>query len=67
MERSECEKIVLQKWKEIVAIYKQYNPDGRYLSAAFIDDQSEKGIFFSVSTIDDGRELDINSYNEKEK
>ena len=37
MNRTECEAKILEKLEEIVEIYKQYNPNGTYLTGALVD------------------------------
>ena len=36
MDRQECEKKILRRLKSIVKLYKEYNPDGRYLALSFM-------------------------------
>lgn len=36
MEREKCEKLILEKLKEIKDIYLEYNPKGEYLSLSII-------------------------------
>lgn len=43
MGRIECEKAIIEKMREIMDIYHEYNPDGKRLSMAIIHDH------FSVS------------------
>lgn len=38
MTRIECELAIAEKFKEIVKIYRSYNPDGKYLTMLFLDD-----------------------------
>lgn len=38
MNRQECEKIILEKLEEIVAIYHEYNQEGNYLSLTYLRD-----------------------------
>lgn len=42
MTRAECEFKLLEKWKEMVEIYRQYNEDAEYLTASFNVRDSEK-------------------------
>lgn len=44
MNREQCEQIIVQKFWEIVSIYNEYNPDGKYLSASFIDDEQGRSV-----------------------
>lgn len=46
MTREECEKLIAEKLHEIIDIYLQYNPDGRYLSMTFQKD--ENGRFYTI-------------------
>ena len=43
MGRIECEKAIIQKMREIMDIYHEYNPDGKRLSMTILNDH------FSVS------------------
>lgn len=36
MNRQECEEKIAEKLREIVDIYHQYNPDGKYLAMAYL-------------------------------
>ena len=36
MTQKECEKLIAEKLVEIVGIYHQYNPDGKYLSLTYM-------------------------------
>ena len=47
MNKEECEKLIAEKLHEIVDIYHQYNPDGKYLTLCYSD--QEGGIYFSAS------------------
>lgn len=37
MNRTECEAKIMEKLEEINEIYKQYNPNGTYLTGAVVD------------------------------
>ena len=41
MERNECERLLEKKFRELIDIYHQYNPDGKYLSATYMDDDGD--------------------------
>lgn len=41
MTRTECEKQIEKKFREIIDIYHQYNPDGKYLALAYVDDDGD--------------------------
>lgn len=41
MTRHECETIILEKMQEIVDVYHQYNPDGRYLALTYMDEDND--------------------------
>lgn len=45
MGRIECEKAIIQKMREIMDIYHEYNPDGKRLSMTIVNDH------FSVNNI----------------
>lgn len=38
MTRDECELAIAERFKEIVKIYRSYNPNGRYLTMVSLDD-----------------------------
>lgn len=37
MNRTECEAKIMEKFEEINEIYKQYNPNGNYLTGVIVD------------------------------
>ena len=41
MTRQECEAAILGKMQEIVDIYHQYNPNGKYLNLTYLDDEND--------------------------
>ena len=41
MTRSECEKKLEEKLREIVDIYHEYNPGGRYLSLTYLNNDDD--------------------------
>ena len=47
MTRQECETMILEKMQEIVDIYHQYNPDGRYLNLTYMDEENDGYIMFN--------------------
>lgn len=49
MNRTECETLIAEKLHEIVDIYHQYNPDGRYLTLSY-SDQTD-GLFYSAMNL----------------
>lgn len=49
MERKECEKAIYQKLQEIVEIYNEYNPKGKYISLSSIYDENDGGRSFSFN------------------
>ena len=55
MNKKQCEKLILEKLKEIGDIYLQYNPKGDYLNLCFMNEDNE--LYFSFN----------NSYTEKDK
>lgn len=55
MNKKQCEKLILEKLKEIGDIYLQYNPKGDYLSLCFMNEDNE--LYFSFN----------NDYNEKDQ
>lgn len=67
MERNECERLMEQKFRELIDIYHQYNPNGKYLSATFMDDDGDGWVrinnrnwhFDDESGMEDGE--DVNS------
>ena len=46
MDRETCEKLVIDMLNDIWNTYKQYNPDGKYLTAYAIED--DKGVSICV-------------------
>ena len=56
MNKKQCEKLILEKLKEIGDIYLQYNPEGDYLNLFFMKDEDNE-LYFSFN----------NSYTEKDK
>lgn len=59
MNRQDCEKIILEKMKDIVAIYHEYNPDGNYLTLSYLDEQSQPMIMFNNRHYDEDSENPI--------
>lgn len=51
--RKICEQKILDKMKEIREIYKEYNPDGRYLTLSIIDDSISFWNSYRVAHIDE--------------
>lgn len=47
MTRFECEEKILEKIKEVVELYHQYNPDGCYLAASY--SKTENGGVISIN------------------
>lgn len=47
MTRQECEKKILEKLEEIVDIYHEYHPSGRYLNLDYMSD--EDGDFYGFN------------------
>ena len=58
MERKECEEKMMEKLKEIVDIYKQYNPKGDYLSMCY----TEFGIMINNEFYSNDKEKPINIF-----
>ena len=56
MNKKQCEKLILEKLKEIGDIYLQYNPKGDYLNLCFMKDEDNE-LYFSFN----------NSYAEKDQ
>lgn len=65
MDRRQCESLIMEKLEEIVAIYHEYNPEGRYLSLTYINDSGE---YFDIVNryYDEDKEYQIN-YNSIEE
>lgn len=60
MDRKDCEKIILEKLKDIVAIYHEYNPDGEYLMLSYNkEDRIKDNFSFNNSYWDDDKEKPI--------
>ena len=49
MTRAECEKILSGLLKEMVNVYKVYNPEGRYLIASFSASAESGEAYFNVN------------------
>lgn len=58
MGRIECEKAIIQKMREIMDIYHEYNPDGKRLSMTIVNDH------YSVNNIyyDDDYDRQIDAW-----
>lgn len=60
MDRQDCEKIIIEKMKDIVAIYHEYNPDGEYLSLCYRkDDDGIDQVSFNNASWEDDKEKPI--------
>lgn len=60
MNRQECEKKILEKLEEIVAIYHEYNQEGDYLYLSYMkDDDGVDKISFNNSYWEDDKENPI--------
>ena len=44
MTRQECEKAIADKMREIVGIYHNYNPDGKYISLCYMKEDGDETI-----------------------
>ena len=60
MQREECEKIILEKAREIVSIYHEYNQDGGYLNISYLEDDSHMTIFVNNSYSHEDNKLPLN-------
>lgn len=49
MDRRECEKLIYKKLEEIREIYRQYNPDGIYISMQINDDAVDDGEYIQFN------------------
>lgn len=49
MDRRECEKLIYKKLEEIREIYRQYNPDGTYISIQINDDAVDDGEYIQFN------------------
>ena len=47
MKREKCEKLILEKLKEIKDIYLEYNPKGEYLSLSIIVEKNKSYLSFN--------------------
>lgn len=64
MDRHDCEKIILEKLKDIVAIYHEYNPEGEYLYLCYVKKlDGEDGLSVNNSYYDDDKEKPIRVYS----
>lgn len=64
MYRRKCEKLILEKMKEIVTIYHEYNPDGNYLSLAYLRDKDGVS-YMGVNRTTDLKRIDVWNHEEK--
>lgn len=49
MQREECEQLLIRKLKEMVDVYLQYNPDGKYLCLGYLRDEDEGTFSLNVN------------------
>lgn len=49
MDRRECEKLIYKKIEEIREIYRQYNPEGTYISIQINDDAVDDGEYIQFN------------------
>jgi len=59
MTRIECEKKLEEKLREIVDIYHEYNPSGRYLSLTYLDNDGDG--YIGVNNRDWHEDIDTGS------
>ena len=66
MTRQECETMILEKMQEIVDLYHQYNPNGKYLNLTYLDDENDGYIMcnnrhwkFEEEDMEDGDDVDF--------
>ena len=59
MTREFCEDLILEKLKEIWTIYKQYNPNGKYLTLNVLVDEDGEYFAFNNSCYRDGGDENI--------
>lgn len=57
MEREKCEKLILEKLKEIKDIYLEYNSKGEYLSLCFMKNEDNK-LYFSFNNDYSHKDID---------
>lgn len=66
MERNECERLLEQKFRELIDIYHKYNPEGTYLSATYMNDDGAGTVkinnrcwhFCEADGLEDGEDID---------
>ena len=58
MNRQQCEAAILEKMKEIVEIYHEYHPLGRYLSLTYLC-EGDDWIQFNNRYWEDGEDVNI--------
>lgn len=56
--RNECEMEIKNLLKQIVDVYHEYNPNGKYLSLTYINDTNEQYISFNNRSWVDGEDKD---------
>ena len=60
MTREECERKIFEKMLEIVDIYKEYNPEGEYLTLCMLnDDLFANNRYYDDSSVDYRRRIDF--------
>lgn len=64
MNRQECEKLIIEKLKEIVTIYHEYNQDGNYLSLAYLRDE-DGASYMGANRTTDLKRIDIWKHKEE--
>ena len=64
MDRHDCEKIIIDKMKDIVDIYHEYNPEGEYLMLTYRkDDDGIDQVSFNNAHWEDDKEKPIRVYS----
>lgn len=59
MNRQECESKILEKLKDIIEIYQEYNPGGKYLSMAYMATEVSKAVMFCNRYYDEDSERPV--------
>lgn len=62
MTKEECEKIMAEKFKEIVEVYKQYNPEGSYLDLTYSVNKDGKFMYIRNAYFDSDTDHPIDRF-----
>lgn len=63
MDRRQCESLIMEKLEEIVAIYHEYNPEGRYITLTYANYSGAEYFDIVNRYYDEDKEYQINYNN----